>query len=152
MAHENADASSLAPFIGDWTVEADFPEMDTSGMRASTSFGWLFDRRFVVQRSEIDMPEAPDGHMVITPDPRRPGAFRQHYFDSRGVVRLYDMTFDGRIWTLARTEPDFTPLEFHQRFTGTFNDDGDSIDGQWETSPDGSNWELDFGLTYRRQR
>jgi hypothetical protein len=62
------------------------------------------------------------------------------------------MTFQDGVWTLLRGAPDFTPLNFWQRFTGTFSADGDTIDGRWETSKDGSAWELDFGLTYRRIR
>jgi hypothetical protein len=88
--------------------------------------------------------------MVIAPDPDRPGGYRQHYFDARGVVRLYEMTFDGREWTLLRRTPDFAPLDFAQRFTGTFSEDGDTIAGRWETSPDGTEWQPDFELTYRR--
>jgi hypothetical protein len=68
------------------------------------------------------------------------------------VVRLYEMSFDGRGWTLTRRTPDFTPLHLAQRYTGTFSQDGDSITGCWETSPDGSDWQPDFGLTYRRVR
>ena len=75
----------------------------------------------------------------------------QHYFDSRGVARLYRMTFDGHRWTLERTAPDFTPLEFHQRYLGTFSDDRGTITGEWQSSPDGRGWSRDFGLTYRRQ-
>ena len=41
-------------------------------------------------------------------------------------------------------EADFTPLEFSQRFTGTFSADGRRIDGRWESAQDGSDWELDF--------
>jgi hypothetical protein len=44
----------------------------------------------------------------------------QHYFDSRGVARLYEMTFSGGVWNLLRNSSDFTPLEFSQRFSGTF--------------------------------
>jgi hypothetical protein len=75
----------------------------------------------------------------------------QHYFDSRGVVRLYEMTFDGTTWQLLRTKPDVTPLEFSQRYVGTFAPDGDTIEGAWETSDDlGATWEHDFELIYRR--
>jgi hypothetical protein len=59
------------------------------------------------------------------------------------------MTFDGRDWTLERHKPDFTPLSFHQRWVGAFTD-ADTIEGRWETSPDGTEWELDFELVYRR--
>ncbi|HEY1574740.1 MAG TPA: hypothetical protein VGG05_25645 [Pseudonocardiaceae bacterium] len=77
------------------------------------------------------------------------GGYVQHYFDSRGVARLYAMTFDGRTWTLERTTPDFSSSEFAQRFVGTISDDGTTIEGEWRTSGDGQ-WQRDFGLTYTR--
>ena len=67
------------------------------------------------------------------------------------MVRLYAMTLAGGVWTLTRESADFTPLDFRQRFTGTFSADGNAISGAWETSPaDGGEWKHDFGLTYRR--
>jgi hypothetical protein len=60
------------------------------------------------------------------------------------------MTLADRVWTLLRVSPDFSPLDFAQRFTGTFTDDGSAIVGRWETSPDGSTWEHDFELTYSK--
>ena len=57
----------------------------------------------------------------------------------------------GRVWTLLRDRPDFTLLDFAQRYTGTFGADGQTITGQWEISHDGrTTWERDFGLNYRR--
>lgn len=41
-------------------------------------------RRFLIQRWEVDHPEAPDGIAIIGFDPDK-GGLRQHYFDSRGV-------------------------------------------------------------------
>ena len=86
---------------------------------------------------------------VIGPDAAGDG-YTQHYFDSRGIARIYAMTFDGRTWTLERHARDFSPLPFHQRWVGTMSAEGDAIDGRWETSPDGRAWELDFELAYRR--
>jgi hypothetical protein len=87
---------------------------------------------------------------VIGLDPN--DAYGQHYFDSRGIARLYAMSFDGREWTLERHAPDFSPLDFRQRWLGTFSADGDRIGGRWETSQDGRGWELDFELFYHRLR
>lgn len=33
---------------------------------------------------------------------------------------------------------------------GTFSDDGQTIDGRWEISSDGSGWKDDFNLTYTK--
>jgi hypothetical protein len=76
-----------------------------------------------------------------------PEAFRQYYFDSRGVRRIYEMTLDDGVWTLWRDSPD----PFPQRFTGTFEDDGQTMSGRWEKAPDGTNWEIDFDLIYRKR-
>jgi hypothetical protein len=87
--------------------------------------------------------------MIMGPDPGRM-PYCQHYFDSRGVARVYAMDFSDGEWTLLRDAPDFTPLDFAQRYTGTFSADGRRIDGYWESAPDGSAWELDFHLSYAK--
>jgi hypothetical protein len=135
----------LEPFVGAWRLETSLGEVP-----AVTTFEWALGGAFLLQRSEIDMPEAPDALCVIALD-EITGAFTQHYFDSRGVVRTYAMTFDGHEWTLLRETPDFTPLTFEQRFTGEFSADGNRIDARWErTEPGGSDFILDFELAYLR--
>ena len=144
------DASALEPLVGTWDVEAASPRGDWSGT-GRTTFEWLLARAFVLQRADTDHPAAPSVHAIFAPAADGNG-WTQHYFDSRGVVRTYEMTFDGRTWTLLRRAPDFSPLDFHQRYVGTFSDDGETIDGQWEMSDDGEQWHTDFRLTYRRAR
>ena len=139
----------LEPFIGEWAIEADFPGAPPAGdIGARSTFEWVLDGRFLLQRSHVPVPEAPDAHMVVGPDPSS-GGYVQHYFDSRGVVRVYAMTFEDGLWTLVREKPDFTPLGFKQRFEAGFSDDGNVIGGRWE-SDEGSGWQLDFHLTYKR--
>ena len=58
----------------------------------------------------------------------------QHYFDSRGVARVYAMDLSDGVWTLLRDSADFTPQSFAQRYTGTFSADGQRIDGRWESA------------------
>jgi hypothetical protein len=105
--------------------------------------------QFLVQRWEVPIPEAPDGIAIIGFDAGR-DTYLQHYFDSRGVARVYEMSFSDGVWKLWRESPDFSPLDFRQRFEGTFSDDGRTIAGRWEISGDGSSWEHDFDLTYTR--
>ena len=149
MPDDIRDASALERFVGTWDIDFDMPGLPTGTGR--TTFDWLLGRRFLVQQASADHPDAPDGHMIITADHRRDDGYLQHYFDSRGVVRLYEMDVDGPEWTLTRTTADFSPLDFAQRWTSRFSDDGDTIEGRWETSPDGVEWALDFRLTYRRR-
>ena len=143
----------LEAFIGEWSLEPGL-ELPSSGeVTGRTTFEWMPGGRFLVQRWEVSHPAAPDGLSVIGVDERRGsghGSYRQHYFDSRGVARLYEMSFDGETWKLWRNAEDFSPLSFAQRFEGTFGEDGNTITGRWETSTDGgATWEKDFDLTYR---
>jgi hypothetical protein len=148
MADDMRDAHDLERFIGEWEVGFELP--GTPAQPGWTTFEWLLGRRFLLQRSGTDHPGVPTTHTIIAADHRRDDGYLQHYFDSRGVVRLYEMDVDGPEWTLTRVAPDFMPLDFAQRWIGRFSDDGGTIQGRWETSPDGREWELDFFLTYRR--
>jgi hypothetical protein len=139
----------LDVLAGEWSVEADLPGAE-GGPAARCVFSWDLDGRFLMQRTEIPVPGAPDSMAVIAVDPES-GAYTYHYFDTRGVVRTYAMSFDGVEWRLLRERADFSPLNFRQRFVGRV--EGDVIRGEWELAKDESaEWERDFGLTYRRRR
>ena len=103
-----------------------------------------------MQRTSIPVEGAPQSLSVIARDDDGQ-AFTMHYFDSRGVVRLYRMTIRDGEWRLLRTSADFSPLPFQQRYVGRFAADGRRIDGRWERSDDGTDWQLDFELNYIRQ-
>lgn len=145
---------SLEPLIGAWRMDAVFPPTSpAAGMEAQgvarTVFEWLPGRQFMIQRWEVPHPAAPDGIAIIGWDEGR-GTYLQHYFDSRGVARLYEMSIGDGVWKLSRTAADFSPLDFAQRYTGRFSEDGCTIRGIWELSHDGATWEHDFELIYSR--
>jgi hypothetical protein len=142
--------AELERLVGAWTLEIDFPGMNPIGPGTRVSFEWMPGGWFLVERWEIPVPEFPDGTAVIGWDPRRE-VLLQHYFDSRGVARVYEMHIDGRAWTLTRTEPDFSPLDFAQRFVGEFSDNGRTITGRWDAREPGKDWATDFHVTYRKQ-
>lgn len=140
----------LDTLVGTWNLEAVFPNHPTEVLRGARSvFEWMKGQQLLVQRTEVPASEAPDSITIIAYDPEQE-AYTQHYFDSRGVIRLYGRTFRDSVWTLTRESPDFSPLDFAQRFTATLCDDGDTIRGTWDKSNDGSTWQKDFDLTYRR--
>jgi hypothetical protein len=154
VPHEDGDGSGierLAVFAGEWDLQAEFPGVAREDARGSAVFEWMAGQRLLVQHVTVAHPDAPDSLAVFAENPNRAGEFVQHYFDSRGVVRLYDMTFDGTNWTLSRTRPDFSPLHFQQRFIGTFSPNRNTIDGRWEICEDGINWRVDFPLTFQRR-
>jgi hypothetical protein len=142
-------------FVGEWVAEARFPGQPArfsdgeEGRQARSRFEWTLDGQFLLQRTEVPVPGTPGSLTIVSAD-LQTGAYTQHYYDSRDVVRLYAMTLADGVWTLTRESPDFTPLDFRQRFTGTFSQDGNTITGAWKKCPDGAGWEHDFALTYRR--
>ena len=113
---------------------------------ARTTIEWHDSGAHLVQRSTVDMLEAPDGVSIIGCDAAN-GTYFQLCSDERGVCRVYEMSTKDGEWKLWREgEP------FAQRFTATISDDGTTIAGRWEIAQDGLTWETDFDLTYRKAR
>ena len=139
---------ALEVFVGEWVAQVLLPDAPAG----RTTFEWTLGGRYLLQRAYSPRPEFPDGLMIISSDDDS-GRYTQHYFDSRGVTRVYRMTLADGVWTLWRDQPDFSALDFAQRYVGRFSADGDTIEGRWETSHDGgASWEVDFGLRYTRVR
>lgn len=145
----NPALAELAALIGEWDIEItalSFQEDPSAVIRGHSSFDWLDGGAFLTQHSEISASEFPRSTSVMGADDEA-GTYRMLYYDSRGVSRIYRMTLSGGIWTLWRDSPGF-----HQRFHGTFSEDGRVITAYWEKSADGSNWERDFDLRYIKAR
>jgi hypothetical protein len=148
-SNSNLALDQLAPFIGEWDIEISsmsFREDPSAVERGHSSFTWLEAGAFLLQHSEISASDFPRSVAVMGPD-EEAGIYSMLYSDSRGVSRIYRMTFSGGIWTLWRDFPGFS-----QRFQGTFSEDGRIITAYWERSSDGSSWERDFDVTYTKAR
>jgi hypothetical protein len=147
--------NALETLIGEWQVVATLGD----GTRVSdsrTSFEWIADADFLLQRGGFEPPEhgpqvwkdnAPRSFTTVIGRDDRTGRYGYLYADSRGVKRVAEMSFDGREWQNCG-QPS---ADWYQRFRGTVSDDGNRIDGRWENSRDGESWELDFELTYTRR-
>jgi len=143
-----ASLDRLNVLIGRWETAASFeagffgsgsPPVTGGG---ETTFEWLEGSFFLIQRFASEHPDAPDGITIIGTSADRE-TFEQHYYDSRGVARVYQMSLEGGAWKLWREAPGFW-----QRYTGAISDDGTTIKGAWEASEDGQEWKHDFVLTY----
>jgi hypothetical protein len=143
--------ASLDAFLGEWSVEATVPVLGPTPIEGRSKFEWTLDGQFLMQRSETSHRDAPDSLAIVSLDSDR-DVLIQHYFDARGVVRLYTMGFHNNVWTLIRDAPDFSPLAFSQRFTATFSEDGSTIDGAWEMAGDGSSWQHDLQMKFTKVR
>lgn len=143
----------LEPLIGEWSLAMVMPGQEVPkelpDIGARVTFEWMGVKAFVLERWSVPIREAPDGLAVLGWDEGR-GTFLQHYFDERGVARVYEMSFEAGVWKMERTRPDFSPFQFSQRFTGTFSTDGSRIHGTWEIAEDHRTWKKDFDLIYTR--
>ena len=140
---ERADPTEgLTALVGAWKTTA--PGMKAEGL---TTFEWLEGGGFLIERSTVARPEFPNSISIIGPT-GADGGLQQHYFDSRGVARVYEMTLANGTWTLFREGPDWP-----QRYVGEFSDDGNTITGRWERGDrPGAPLELDFDLNFTRVR
>ena len=142
---ENA-LKELEPLVGEWKVEATPPGGPPWPGEASITYEWMEGAPFLIERSEIEMPEAPNAICVIGCDAANDRYF-QLYSDDRGVCRVYELSIgDGELKIWREGEP------FAQRFTGRFSEDGNRIDARWEAAKDGTDWETDFDLVFTRIR
>jgi hypothetical protein len=147
MSKASIPNPALAPFgvlVGSWTTEGTHPYVPDVTLHGRTSFEWLEGGAFLMMRSEIDDPRFPAGIAIIGSD----DAIGEHfmlYFDERGVSRKQQISLRGDVLRWWRDSPDFS-----QRFTATIVDGGRTIVGKGEMSKDGSTWEGDLDLTYRR--
>jgi hypothetical protein len=140
---ENA-LKALEPLVGEWALEAIPPGGEPWPGEARASIAWHDSGAHLVARSTIELPAAPDAISIMGCDAAN-GTYYQLYSDDRGVCRVYEMSIGNGAWRLwRRGEP------FAQRFTARFEDGGDTIAGRWERSADGTTYDTDFDLIYRR--
>ena len=149
----------LERLVGSWTTEATHPAMPGVVVRGTVVVEWLEGEQFLLHRARTDHADFPDALSVIGDDeqdraddaaPARDHGeprLSMHYFDSRGVFRLYQASADEQAWRFWRDSPGFS-----QRFTGTFADGGDTIVGVSQLREDDDRWNDDLKITYRRAR
>jgi hypothetical protein len=140
------------PLLGTWRGEGEFPDPPLR-MTVDATIERLGE--FIVFRSAGEPAELPDSISIIGgADEREPQPM--HYFDSRGVKRLFLTTVEDSTWRIWRAPgEDWNGPDgpgFNQRFIGEISADGRTIEARWErgTGPDGDAWELDFPMTYVR--
>ena len=153
-------SKTLTRLLGVWTTEATHPAMPGVIVHGTAEVEWLEGRQFLIHRARSDKPEFPDsisiiGHMdrgrADDGAPASPAGagdeqpLSMHYFDSRGVFRVYQASMDANTWKLWRDDPGFS-----QRFVGTLTDGGDTILGQWQLRRD-ADWADDLAIIYRRR-
>jgi hypothetical protein len=142
------------PLVGEWHGEGEFPMEPPMKMSADAKIERLGE--FIVFSSVGEPAEVPDSNSISRGAPV--GAPQpMHYFDSRGVKRLFMMSLEGSTWKIWRAPgEDWNGPHgpgFNQRFIGEISADGRTIQARWErgTGEGGDNWEIDFPMTYVRK-
>ena len=143
MAQPTAEAAlaRLEPLVGEWTVEATWPNGEH--WPGTASIGWHESGRHLVLWGTLDHPDAPDNVSVIGCDGAN-GTYSYLDTDERGVCRILELRVGDGVWQFERAgEP------FDQRLTWTLGDDGDTIVARVEMAEAGE-YRLDFDMVYRR--
>jgi hypothetical protein len=141
---EESELAGWQRFVGRWEIEGAHPLLPGETIRGASTFEWLDGERFVIFRSHYDHPRIPDAVTIIGVTDGQPS---MHYFDQRGVHRVYATSLDQSTWRYWRDAP---APDLSQRFTGTFSGDGTIITLVGQLSHDGATWHDDLGLTYRK--
>jgi hypothetical protein len=140
---QHPDLQIWQRLVGTWATEATHPALPGTVIIGQATFEWLEDQQFLIQRSHYDHPAIPDAVAVTGIIDGEPSV---HYFDPRGVHRVFAADFTADTWRLWNDTP-----EFSQRSTNTLSDDDNAINGQGELSTDdGATWKPDLAITYRR--
>ena len=129
--------SALDRLLGTWefTMRHSAVSEPVTGRQRSER---VLDGAFVLQHWTYDHPDFPDAMALLSDD-------RCHYFDVRGIIRVFDLEVDDAGWSLIRLDDDFS-----QRQTARFGGP-DAMDGAGEVSRDrGVTWQPDFTMTFRR--
>jgi hypothetical protein len=142
-AHER-----LAALIGRWKTDGltkETPEAPAAKIDAVDTYEWApggFALLHGVDATVGD--EKVEGAEIIGYDPER-SAYITQYFGSDGPG-AYEANLDREhgalIWRMRSKG---------ERFTGTFNDDGDVITGHWELLDDDGNWQPWMDVTLTKQ-
>jgi hypothetical protein len=98
----------------------------------------VLDGAFVLQHWTYDHTDFPDAMALLSDD-------RYHYFDVRGIARVFNLEVDDAGWSMIRLDDDFSQRNV-ARFRGP-----DVMDSTGEVSHDaGGTWQPDFTMSYRR--
>ena len=129
----------LDRLLGTWDVTMHHSAM-SEPVAGQQCYERVLDGAFVMVHWTYHHRDFPDAVALL--DERR-----YHYFDVRGVTRVFDLTVEATGWAMIRRDQDFW-----QRSAGIFQS-ADAIAVTGENSADaGATWQHDFSMTCRRVR
>ncbi len=131
--------SALDRLLGAWEFTMHHSAM-SEPISGQQRYERVLDGAFMLMHWAYDHPDFPDAMAFISDG-------RYHYFDVRGITRVFDLTVEAAGWSMVRLDDDFS-----QRSTAHFRG-RDAIDTTGELSLDaGVTWQPDFTMTAQRVR
>ncbi|MCW2543296.1 MAG: hypothetical protein JWM40_848 [Frankiales bacterium] len=128
---------SLDRLLGTWDTSMQHVQLPDP-ITGRQVFERVLGGAFVMQRAAGDNPDIPQAIALFEDT-------AVHYFDSRGVTRLFDLEVTDSSWSMIRRDPDFWQRST-TRFVGS-----DLMEAVGENSHDGGvTWEHDFTMSYTR--
>ncbi|WP_019586573.1 hypothetical protein [Deinococcus apachensis] len=129
--------SALDRLLGTWEFTMQHSAM-SGPVTGRQRYERVLDGAFVLQHWTYDHPDFPDALGLLSED-------RYHYFDIRGIIRVFTLEMDNDGWSMIHLDE-----EFSQRYAARFRGP-DIIESTGEKSDDkGVTWQPDFTVTYRR--
>ena len=129
--------SALDRVLGTWEITMHHSSL-SEPVTGRQRYERVLDGAFVMLRWTYDHPDFPDAIAMLSDD-------RCHYFDVRGITRIFSLEGDDAGWSMIRLDK-----EFSQRVTARFSGP-DVMESTGEVSYDtGSSWQPDFTMTCRR--
>jgi hypothetical protein len=129
--------SALDRLLGSWDCTMRHSAM-SEAVSAKQQYERVLDGAFVLQRWTYDHPDFPDALGLMSDS-------ACHYFDVRGVTRIFDFEIDDAGWSMIRLD-----AAFSQRHIARF-DGPDRMESIGDASHDGgATWEHDFAMTHER--
>ena len=136
----NVDLDNLGrPLVGRWTTEATHPAMPGTVIAGSSHVEWLDGEKFLLYGTHYDHPNFPDAISIIGDT----DGLQMHYFDTRGVHRLFELTVSEDGWAIAmdrHSDPHaYAPNDqpFSQRMTYIFERGDQKVSGHGALSDNG---------------
>lgn len=128
---------SLTRLIGSWDITMRHAAMDEP-VRGRQAYERVLDEAFVMLRWTYEHPDFPDAIALLDDN-------SCHYFDVRGVTRVFDFGINESGWTMIRRDEDFW-----QRSSATFVSPGEMQAVGENSYDEGRTWQHDFQMSYLR--
>ena len=130
-------SSPLDRLLGSWQATMHHSQM-SEPVLGRLRYERVLDGAFVALDWVYEHPDFPDASAMLDDT-------HFHYFDVRGVIRVFDFEIDDTGWRMTWIAPGFS-----QRSTAQFlSDDAIAVEGERSTD-EGATWEHDFRMDLQR--